>query len=369
MESLFNGIHNVISFLLIITLIVFIHELGHYLIAKFYNVRVRVFSIGMGKELIGKFDKSGTRWRLSLLPIGGYVSLFGHNEFLSQSKYSPTKLTEVEKSYAFDFKPIYQRCLIVFAGPLFNFILSFIIICSIFLAYGYTYVPAKIGKVVKNMPAYEAGLESGDLITHYNGKTITSFFDLQQNMLLNTGEEVKLTVKRHGEEIKLKLTPKIEEVEDFAGYKVQTPRIGITDAGAEVKQLKVREAVVITVDEIYKMSVASLTGLKQMIFGQRDLKDLGGIIRIADYSGKSTQQGFKRTMWFIAALSLNLGLFNLLPIPALDGGYIVVYLLESVIGKNNAERINAVAIKVGIAIIFCLMLLTTYNDIKSVILN
>lgn len=368
MELLYNFLHNIFSFIVVLTIIVFVHEYGHYKAAKLVGVMVKSFSIGMGKEIYGWFNKEGTRFKISLLPIGGYVSLFGHNEMLSNSKYNPRALTEVEKSYAFDFKSIPERIFIVISGPFANFLLGFVLLFSLHMVLGYKYFPPVIGSVAENYPAKAAGLMAGDVINEINGVQIKDFGDVQAQIFLTPeGESIKLKIDRNGQDKTFTIKPKHEKVTDIAGYEAVIPKIGISNANQQVKKIGILENAKVSINEIKDIIINTYKGLSQIILGERSPKEIGGVIKIAEYSGKSTSQGFERFILFVVILSVNLGFINLLPIPGLDGGYIVLYLLEMVVGKNIADSINKKAIKLGVAILISLFIFTTYNDVTSLI--
>lgn len=368
MDIIFNFLHNFASFIIILSLVVFVHEYGHYIAAKLCGVRIISFSIGMGKEIWGWYNKEGTRFKLSYLPLGGYVSMFGHNEFLSNSKYDDSKLTEVEKTYAFDFKTIFERIFIVVSGPLANFLMGFAIIFMIYNVKGYIHFPAKIGEVVENYPAYEAGMMPGDEILEINGQEVQSFADIQRLVFLSApGETMSLMVRRENNIININLIPKFEEETDIAGYKTLTPKIGVRDNGYEFMDVSILESAKLSISEIYNIIKSSFIGITQIIMGDRSIQDIGGAIKIAHYSGKSVEMGFYSTLRFIALISINLGFINLLPIPCLDGGYIALYLIEGIIGKKNSKIVTRHALKLGVLLIIGLFTFTTINDIYGLI--
>lgn len=354
-----------ISFLLIISFIVFIHEYGHFWFARKFGVKIESFSIGFGKELFGWNDKHGTRWKFSLIPLGGYVKMFGDEDAASTPDNEKLKqMSEEEKKGAFPFKPIYQRFLIVLAGPLFNYILAAIILSFFFFHYGKPETKPIISKLTEDGVAREIGLKEGDIITKLDGNNISSFEDLRGVVSMHGGIEIPISYLRNGVEFNDKITPKLHKSTDVFGNEIEIGLIGITSEETDYKKLGVFESISAAVYDCYDLSAKTLEAIGQMITGQRPADQISGILRIADYSGKSVEKGFRTVLWFIALLSINLGLINLLPIPMLDGGHLFFYIIEVIKGKPISEKSQEYLFRFGYALLISLMLFATFNDLK-----
>ncbi len=364
MEMLIGFGHTILSFVVILSVIVFIHEFGHYIIAKLSGVKIEVFSIGFGREIFGWNDKTGTRWKFSLLPFGGYVKMFGDagaasnpdNDILS-------KMTAEEKVISFYFKPLWNKALIVAGGPIFNFLLTIIIFAWFAYSNGITSTQPIVGEVMENSAAQEAGLLTGDRILKVNNAKIETFHDIPTQILTNLGTQITLVLDRNGEEITLNIVPRIVESVDDYGNKLEQPLIGIRSQQLTFEQIGILRATTYAVTRTWEISVATLQVLGQLITGQRDADQLKGPIGIAQMSGQAADAGFNNVLWFIALLSANLGLVNLLPIPMLDGGHLLFYAVEGIQGKPMAVKAQEFAFKFGIALLVSLMAFTIINDI------
>jgi len=359
-------IHNFFSFIVIISVIVFIHEFGHYYVAKKAGVRIECFSIGFGKEIIGWNDKSGTRWMISLVPLGGYVKMFGDDSAASNPDSDKIKeMSEEDRKVAFPTQPLLTKFLIVFAGPAANYILAIVILSFFFFHYGRAETTSKVGKVFEDGAAYEYGIREGDIITEIDGEEITRFSQLQQIISLHPGIEVDLKYTRNGKETSIKLTPQKATVEDLFNNKIDIGRIGVTASGAAItRELNFFESIFASVEETYTISVRTLTALGQIITGKRNADQLSGMLRIAEYSGKSVEKGMKTVFWFMAILSINLGLLNLFPIPMLDGGHLFFYIIEFIRRKPVSENAQEILFRIGFSLLVLLMVFATYNDLK-----
>ena len=369
MENLLNNILNLgyygLSFIIIISIIVFVHEYGHYIVAKLCKVKVESFSIGFGKEIFGFYDKSGTRWKFSIIPAGGYVKMFGDlNEASSPDKQKLDSIPEEEKKYAFHFKKLYQKSLIVAAGPIANFILAIVILSFFYIYYGKPYNPAVISAVLDKSPAYESGLQVGDKIVTIDNDEIKTFDEVIRSISINVNQSIKITYERDGITNSVDIVPKIADSKDVFGNEMQSRQIGISSSMRNYKQLSPMVAVYTSVLEIKNIIKSTCTVLSQMITGKRSLNDLGGPIRIIKYSGQSMDKGILFTLWFIAMLSVNIGFVNLLPIPVLDGGHLFFYLIEACTNTAFAMKLQSYTMKAGIIILFMVLALTTFNDLK-----
>lgn len=365
MELLQAFTHNTLSFLAIISVIVFIHEFGHYFIAKISGVRIEVFSIGFGPELIGWNDRSGTRWKISLLPLGGYVKMFGDSNAASAPDMAKLEtMTEPDKKYAFHTKPLAIKAAVVAAGPLFNLFSAILIFTWMFSWYGKPFSLPEVSQVIAGSPAEKAGLAIGDVILSINGTTIESFSDIQRIVTLHPEDSLSLVIRHNNTEINKTLIPAIQEHTDIFGNKVKVGIIGIASAKTVYKKQALLPAFADAFKETYHISGAILTGVGEMITGKRGLNELGGPIKIAEYSGKSTSNGIQMVLWFVALLSINLGLINLFPIPVLDGGHLMYYAIEAVRGRPVAERFQYYSFRIGTLFMLSLMAFSLINDLR-----
>jgi regulator of sigma E protease len=353
MELVSLVIHNVLSFIVILSIIVFIHEFGHYWIAKRFGVKIETFSIGFGKEIFGWNDKSGTRWKIAMWPLGGYVKMFGDETAASTPNVEKLKsMTDEEKKCAFFFQKIYKRFLIVTGGPLANFLTAIVILTFFFNVYGRPETKPILDTVLEKSAAAEIGLKKGDIVTNLDGSEITRFEQIRGIVALNPNIPLDITYVRDGKTIKTKITPQLHETKDIFGDVTKVGLIGVGATEAEFKKLT------------YDISAKTLQAVGQMITGQRSAQDISGILRIADYSGKSVDQGFKMVFWFMAIISINLGLVNLFPIPMLDGGHLFFYLIEALRGKPLSEKTQEYFFRFGFLILMSLMLFATLNDLR-----
>jgi regulator of sigma E protease len=365
MQILSLILHNLAAFIVILTIIVFIHEFGHYYIAKRCGVKIESFSIGFWKEIWGFNDKSGTRWKFCILPLGGYVKMYGDDTAASTPDGEKLKeMTEAEKKQAFHFKPVWQRFLIVLGGPLANYILAIAIFAGFFMFYGRPETTPEIGKIMEKSAAEEAGLKIGDVVVEFDGKEIKRFEDIRMIATMNPDVKLPIKVTREGAEVDLFITPKLSETKDIFGDVVKVGLIGIASGKVVYEKLGFTKAITSSVNEAYTMSVHTLEALGQMITGKRPADQISGVLRIADYSGKSVDQGLQTVIWFMAILSLNLGLINLMPVPMLDGGHLVFYTLEGIFRRPIPEKIQEQFFRVGFVLLVSLMVFATFNDLK-----
>ncbi len=374
MEFLTSGVHYTLSFILILSVIVFIHEFGHYFVAKLCGVKIDTFSIGFGKELFGINDRSGTRWKFSLLPFGGYVKMHGDMGAASTpDTENLNAMSEDEKRISFHFKPLWQKALIVAAGPIANFILTIGILTWFLYTTGVASSEPVVGEILPDTPAQAAGLIAGDRITAIDGKEVRSFSDIPNMIATNLGTPVTLSIERAEEQLSLTLTPVAYEDKDALGNPVKRPLIGIKSQQMTVEDFTFPEAVWESTKRTYQLCEMSLRFLGQMIMGDRSPDELKGPVGIAKMSGQVTQTGdtvgetTRMILWFIAMLSANLGLVNLLPIPMLDGGHLAYYAIEGVRGKPMAQRFQEYGFRFGFGLIICLMAFTLYNDLRQML--
>jgi len=353
----------ILPFLIVLTVLVFVHELGHYFSARRNGVKVQIFSIGFGPELFGWTDRGGTRWKLSLIPIGGYVKMFGDADAASMPSDTVEKMTEEEKAVSFFHKRLLQRTEIVAAGPIANFLFSIVVLAGFFMTVGQPFTPADIGEVVAGSAAEHAGIQPKDSIVAIDGKAIERFEDIQQIVGLNAGESMQVLVRRDGRELTLTATPSIVEEKDVFGNVHRIGRLGITRKGTEFVRRDPVSALWRAVDETWNMAAGTLTAVGQMVMGTRTTDELGGPIRIAQMSGVVAQGGPSNLIWFMAVLSVNLGLINLFPIPILDGGHLLFYAAEAIRGRPLGQRAQEYGFRVGLALVLTLMVFATWNDL------
>jgi len=367
MASLMNFAQHVIPFLIVLTVLVFVHELGHYLIARYNQVKIEVFSIGFGRELFGWNDKSGTRWKVSMIPLGGYVRMYGDADASSRpDAESLEKMSATEKSMSLHSKRVGQRMAVVVAGPLANFLLAIVILTGIFIVKGEPIIPATIGAVIPGKIAEKAGLKEGDNILSLNGALTKDFHALRDVIVNNKGKDVDVLFVRAGTEQTIHF--KMVETDD-EGHEKPVGVMGIAPSLPEYHKVNPFLAVTHATERTFTICVDALTGIGQMIVGKRSSEELGGLLSIGDMAGKSAKGGVASLLFFMAFLSINLGLINLLPIPVLDGGHLLFYSIEGIRGKPVPEKIQEYAFMAGLAVVLSVMLMSTWNDVVRLILK
>ncbi len=361
----------IIPFVILILVVVFIHEYGHYYFAKKYGVGVTDFSIGFGQEIFGWNDKSGTRWKICWIPLGGYVKFFGDRNVFSQADQEKIlqKYNEEDRKKLFVLKPLYQRVLIVFGGPLANFLLALVIFFSIYTFVGKDFTPAVINEVQKNSPAMVGGLKQDDIIIEIDGNKVESIMDVSKYITMSTADFIDFKVKRSYDELLLKIKPNLVLSEDNLGNKINKRIVGIK-LGAynnEINHVKLGPAKAIyhAAHEVYYVSISSLKYLGGMIVGKADSSQLGGPIRIAKISGQVAEFGVLAFISMMAYISISLGLVNLFPIPMLDGGHLMFYAFEKVLGRPLSQKTQESFFRIGLILLISLMFFTTFNDLKD----
>jgi regulator of sigma E protease len=363
-EFLNHGLTYIIPFLVILTVLVFVHEFGHYLIARWNGVRVEVFSIGFGPEMFGWWDRAGTRWKFSTIPLGGYVKMFGDSD---ASSGLPTpglaRLAPAERDVSFHYKRLGQRAAIVAAGPAANFLFAIVVLAILFMTYGQPFTPAEVGQVQPGSAAEQGGIQPGDVIVDIDGHTVQRFEDVQQVVRLNPGVPMTVIVRRDGQEQTLRVTPSRTELTDRFGNHYQIGLLGIARSGMEYVKRDPATAIMQAGTETWDLSVSTMKALWQIIIGTRATDELGGPLRIAQMSGEVAQGGVVAVLWFMAVLSINLGLINLFPVPVLDGGHLLFYAAEAVRGKPLGQRAQEYGFRIGLAMVLTLMVFATWNDL------
>jgi regulator of sigma E protease len=362
----------ILPFIALIVVVVFIHEYGHYYFAKRYGVGVTDFSIGFGKEMFGWNDKSGTRWKVCAIPLGGYVKFFGDRNVYSQADNEKItkEYSKEDQEKLFVLKPLYQRALIVFGGPLANFLLAILIFFSVYTFVGKDFTPAVINEVQKDSPAMTAGLKDNDIVVSIDGNKVKSITEVSKFIMMSTDEFIDFTVNRYDQELKFKVKPNIFEGEDNLGNKVNKRMVGIK-LGAynnKVNHIKLgpAKALYYAINEVYYVSVSSLKYIGSMIAGSGDSSQLGGPIRIAKISGQVAEFGILPFISLMAYISISLGLINLFPIPMLDGGHLMFYGIEKVLGRPLSQKTQEGFFRIGMFLLLSLMFFTTFNDLKDV---
>ncbi len=361
----------ILPFIILILVVVFIHEYGHYYFAKRYGVGVTDFSIGFGQEIFGWNDKSGTRWKICWIPLGGYVKFFGDRNVFSQADQEKIlqKYNEEDRKKLFVLKPLYQRVLIVFGGPLANFLLALVIFFSIYTFVGKDFTPAVINEVQKNSPAMIGGLKQDDIILEIDGNKVESIMDVSKYITMSTADFIDFKVKRSYDQLSLKIKPNLVLSEDNLGNKIKKRIVGIK-LGAynnEINHVKLgpAQAIYHAAHEVYYVSISSLKYLGGMIVGKADSSQLGGPIRIAKISGQVAEFGVLAFISMMAYISISLGLVNLFPIPMLDGGHLMFYAFEKVLGRPLSQKTQESFFRIGLILLLSLMFFTTFNDLKD----
>ena len=406
-------------FILVLSILIFVHEFGHYIVARLCGVKVIKFSIGFGKELFGRTDKNGTRWKVCLIPLGGYVQMFGdtdpasahHTEGVAEGD-KTRPFTDEEKKVAFYAQPVAKRAAIVVAGPAINYIFAILILTGLYWLQGEPYLPAVAAALLKDYPAAEAGIQADDKILSLSGQKVNRFEDIREIINLNMNNELDVELvhivkdapylafqkymetknakdeawaKAHPKElppkdenamkppvfhwsdtpVHLKMTPRKEIETDRFGFKHEVGRIGIVapKTGTDMIPHNPITAFGAALSTTWKITSDTLQALGQMVMGTRSTDELGGILRIGAYAGDFAQQGLIAFITFAGLLSVNLGLINILPIPLLDGGYLVMFAMEKIRGRPLHERVQEYALRVGLVFLLGIMFLATWNDL------
>ena len=353
----------VLPFLVILTVLVFVHEMGHFWVARRAGVRVDVFSIGFGPELFGWTSASGTRWKFSAVPLGVYVKMFGDIDPASARPEDDSDLSADERKVTFFGKSLGARSAIVAAGPIANFLFAVILLAGLYAIAGRPYAPPVVDEVVAGSAADEGGLVAQDRIVEANGLTIERFSDLRRLVFDRPGEPIAMVVERDGARLPLTVVPKAVTETDRFGNEYTFGQLGVRSNQVVTERLNPLYAVAVASRETGAIVVQTLEAVGQMIAGTRGTDELGGPLRIAEMSGAVAQSGWVTTIWFTAVLSINLGLINLFPIPILDGGHLLFYGLEALRGRPLGERAQEWASIAGLSLVVALMLFVTWNDL------
>lgn len=361
----------IVPFLFVLTIVVFFHELGHFLVARWAAVKVLTFSLGFGPELVGFNDRHGTRWRLSAIPLGGYVKFFGDDsEASTPSSEVLARMTEEERAVSFHHKKVGSRAAIVVAGPIANFILAIVIFTCLFMFFGKPSTTARVDKVEAGSAAEKAGLQAGDVVVAIDGKIIGSFSDMQRIVVTHAGDQLAFTIKRGDSILQLQGTPELREVKDPFGNSHKQGVMGITRAtsAGEVTTEKVDPAIALWlgVKETWFVIDQTFSYIANVFTGRASTDQIGGPIRIAQISGQVATLGIIPLLHLAAVLSISIGLLNLFPVPLLDGGHLLFYGAEVLRGRPLSVRSQEYGFRVGLILVLMLMVFAFYNDVHQV---
>ncbi|MCB1424322.1 MAG: RIP metalloprotease RseP [Zhengella sp.] len=361
----------ILPFLFVLIIVVFVHEMGHYLVGRWCGIAAQSFSIGFGPEIVGFDDRHGTRWKLSLIPLGGYVKFLGDMTVTSSTSDAEqlATLSAFDRSRAFHVQPVWKRFLTVLAGPVFNFILTIIVFAVMFATNGRYEMDPLVGEVMPGGAAMEAGFQPGDKFVSMNGVPISEFADVQRFVATQGGDPIRFVVQRNGQDVPLTVTPQRVETTDPLGSKVTRYQIGIR---ADISQDSARrielgpvESLGLAVSETGYMIAATGQFMKRLVMGREDRCQLGGPVKIADMAGKAAAKGFVWVVQLVAMLSVGIGILNLLPIPPLDGGHLMFYAIEAVKGRPVSEAALESVYKAGFLVVLLFMGFVFWNDLVA----
>ncbi len=362
-------ITTIIPFLFVLTVVVFVHEMGHYLVGRWCGIGVREFSIGFGPELLGFNDRRGTRWKLSAIPLGGYVKFVGDMSVTSEpsNREEDEALSPEERKVAFHLQPVWKRAATVFAGPLFNFLLAIAVFTVMFSIYGRYVAEPTVAEVRADSPAEAAGFLPGDRFVSVDGRRIDTFGDVQRLVSGRAGDSIVFVMLRDGAEVTLTATPEVVEQEDALGNTIRVGVIGVVN-NAELGQprhltFNPVEAAGEAVKETAFIIARTGQFLQRFAVGREDRCQLGGPVKIADMAGRAAALGFEWLVQLVALLSVGIGFLNLLPIPPLDGGHLVFYGVEAVMRRPVSERIMEMVYRIGLVLVLAFMVFVFWNDL------
>jgi regulator of sigma E protease len=358
----------VVPFLFVLTIVVFFHELGHFLMARWCGIKVLVFSVGFGPEIAGFYDRYATRWKISAIPLGGYVKFFGdENAASAPDQSAAATMTEAEKKDSFQFQPVGSRALVVAAGPVANFVLAIAIFAGIFMTVGKQTTSARVDTVQAESAAQAAGFRPGDLVLTINGEKIESFSDMQRIVSISAGAPLTVEVERDNAQVTLKAVPQLKEIKDNFGNVHRLGVLGISRSMApgdiKTERAPPLRAIVMGAQETWFVVDRTMSYISGVFTGREAADQLGGPIRIAQVSGQVATAGFAPLIHLTAVLSVSIGLLNLFPIPLLDGGHLLYYAIETIRGRPLSERAQELGFRIGLAIVLMLMIFATFNDI------
>ena len=373
MEILGTVFHYLWSFTLILSVIVFVHEFGHFIVARWCGVKIETFSIGFGREIFGRTDKHGTRWKFAIIPLGGYVKMYGDSSAASTPDMEKLNaMSNAERKQSLHHQPLLAKSAIVAAGPIANFLLTIAVFTYFIYSVGIASTEPVIGEIMPKTPAASAGLKPDDRVLSIDGKRMRSFNDIPETLITNLYTPVQLEIQRGKEIIRLSITPIEYEDKDIAGNTEKRPLIGIRSKQLTRVDVTFPQALWHATEKTYDMCATNLKALGQIIVGDRSAKALTGTLGIAKLSGDITKQGessretLMTILWFIAVLSAGIGLVNLFPLPMLDGGHLLFYGIEALRGRPASERFMEYSYRFGFILIMALMAFTLYNDARKI---
>ena len=352
-------------FLVALTILVFFHELGHFWVARLAKVRVEVFSVGFGAELFGWNDKAGTRWKIGVIPLGGYVKMFGQSDLPGDEDEDQPPLTDKEKAVSFQHKTLAQRTAIVAAGPIANFLLSVVLIAGLMATFGAARPYAGVGEIMPGSAAAEAGFEAGDRIISIDGEAVEWFSDLVRIVSVQPEMLLKIKVRRGDDEFVLTATPKRHQQLGAEGKTIETGLLGVRYDPQQMHYERQNPlmAVWLGIQQTASLTEKTLSFLGQVISGRQGTEGIGGPLRIVQYAGITFQSGIENFILFLAVLSINLGLINLFPIPILDGGHLLFFAVEAIRGRPLGPQAQEYGFRFGLILVLILMVFVTWNDL------
>jgi regulator of sigma E protease len=357
-----------VPFLFVLTIVVFFHELGHFLVARWAGVKVLTFSLGFGPELVGFFDRHGTRWKISAVPLGGYVKFFGDDtEASTPSAETLASMTEEERAGSFHHKKVGPRAAIVAAGPIANFLLAAVIFAAMTLYYGKPSTTPRVDAIQPGSVAASAGFKVGDVVKSIDGDAIETFSDMQRIVSSSAGSPLVFQVERDGSMVTINATPALQEMKDVFGNKHKIGMLGIQytaqPGDRKTEPVGFFEAVKIGFQQVWYIISGTFKFVASLFGGGGDRAELGGPLRIAQLSGQAASLGLQFLVQLCATISVSIGLLNLFPVPLLDGGHLMFYAVEAVRGRPLSERAQEMGFRIGLALVLMLMVFATYNDI------
>ncbi len=359
----------IVPFILILSLLVFVHEMGHYLVGRWSGIGVSVFSIGFGPELIGRTDELGTRWKICAIPLGGYVKFYGDQDAASGMQAPLEGLSPEEKARTFSGASLGRRAATVAAGPISNFLLAILIFASLFSIYGRPVADPVVAEFTEGSAAEKAGIQRGDLLLSIDGHPVSTFEDVRRYVSVRPDVSIIVTVKRGTETVNVPVTPQRKEIADPFGNKSEVGLIGIITNDKvgkfRMEHYSVPQAVVEGAKECWNIVTSTYDYLSGVVTGRMKADQLGGPIRVAQASGQMASIGITALLQLAAVLSVSIGLLNLMPIPVLDGGHLLFYAVEAIRGRPMTARTQEIAFRIGFAIVLSLMVFTTWNDIAA----
>ncbi|MCB8838570.1 RIP metalloprotease RseP [Aurantimonas sp. VKM B-3413] len=367
-----NGLIYVVPFLFVLTIIVFFHELGHFLVGRWCGIKALVFSVGFGPELIGFTDRQGTRWKLAAVPLGGYVKFLGDENAASMpDEAAVAAMDDAEREGAFPAKSVGRRAATVAAGPIANFILAIVVFAGVAFVNGRVVGDPVVSAVEQGSPAEAAGFAAGDRVVSVDGTEISYFSDLQKAVSGNSGSPIAITVERGGRTVDLNVTPRVETRTDGFGNSFTMPVIGLhadnDTAAFRVEQLSAWQSLEYGVSQTWFVTSRTVEFMGQVITGRQSADQIGGPIRIAQVSGQVSTIGMAALLNLVALLSVSIGILNLLPVPMLDGGHLLYYACEAVRGRPLSARVQEIGFRIGLALVMLLMIFAFWNDISGLV--